>query len=190
MANEFKHTDPGTTLTESAFIDTTLHQFNSQVTGDIPIATSATQISRLAKGGNKTFLGVSGSGTGPAYLVLCPFFIYDDTLVTVTGTADVQEKYFRFFIDATYCPLKTFNVMISLWSNNASYTASAKFSLDAGGVGSALTLTSVATSEGEQSGVIDVSGLAAGIHTCYLYMNGGNVSGTASHQLFNVIGVP
>jgi hypothetical protein len=190
MANELQHVDPGSTLSEATYSSTTAHQLNSQATGDMIIATSASQLSRLPKGANKTFLGVSGGGGSPQYLVLCPFFIYDDTLVTVTGVSDTQEKYFRFFIDSTYCPLKTFNVMISLWSNNGSYTASAKFSLDGGGVGSALTLTSTATSEGEQSGTIDVSGLSAGIHTCYLYMNGGNASGTASSQLFHVIGVP
>ena len=51
MANELTHKDPGAELTQAEFIasDGTGHVFNSQATGDILYASSATVLSRLAK---------------------------------------------------------------------------------------------------------------------------------------------
>ena len=51
MANELTHKDPGTELTQAEFIasDGTGHVFESQATGDIAYASSATVLSRLAK---------------------------------------------------------------------------------------------------------------------------------------------
>ena len=51
MANELTHKDPGAELTQAEFIasDGTGHVFESQATGDIAYASSATVLSRLAK---------------------------------------------------------------------------------------------------------------------------------------------
>ena len=51
MANEFKHKDPGTELTQAEFIasDGTGHIFDSQAAGDILYASSTTVLARLAK---------------------------------------------------------------------------------------------------------------------------------------------
>jgi len=51
MANEFKHKDPGTALTQAEFIasDGTGHVFDSQAAGDILYASSTTVLARLAK---------------------------------------------------------------------------------------------------------------------------------------------
>ena len=51
MANELTHKDPGAELTQAEFIasDGTGHVFDSQATGDILYASSATVLSRLAK---------------------------------------------------------------------------------------------------------------------------------------------
>ena len=49
MANEFKHKDPGTELTQAEFIATDGHAFDSQATGDILYASSSTVLSRLEK---------------------------------------------------------------------------------------------------------------------------------------------
>jgi hypothetical protein len=51
MANEFKHKDPGTALTQAEFIasDGTGHIFDSQASGDILYASSSTVLARLAK---------------------------------------------------------------------------------------------------------------------------------------------
>lgn len=50
MANEFKHVTVGTELTQAEYESITGHAFDSQATGDIPYASSASQISRLAIG--------------------------------------------------------------------------------------------------------------------------------------------
>jgi len=51
MANEFKHKDPGTELTQAEYIasDGTGHIFDSQAAGDILYASSTTVLARLAK---------------------------------------------------------------------------------------------------------------------------------------------
>ena len=49
MANELTHKDPGGELTQAEFIATDGHAFDSQATGDILYASSATGLSRLAK---------------------------------------------------------------------------------------------------------------------------------------------
>jgi len=51
MANEFKHKDPGSQLTQAEFIasDGTGHIFDSQAAGDVLYASSTTVLARLAK---------------------------------------------------------------------------------------------------------------------------------------------
>jgi hypothetical protein len=58
MANEFKHKDPGSELTQAEFItsDGTGHIFASQAAGDILYASSTTVLTRLAKGADGTVL--------------------------------------------------------------------------------------------------------------------------------------
>ena len=59
MANELAHITVGTELTQAEFEGTTLHQFNSQATGDIGYASSTTQISRLGIGGTGDTLTIA-----------------------------------------------------------------------------------------------------------------------------------
>ena len=61
MANEFKHKDPGSTLTSDEFIasDGTGHIVESQATGDILYASSATVLKALAKGSNGDVLSLA-----------------------------------------------------------------------------------------------------------------------------------
>ena len=58
MANELKHKDPGSELTQAEYIasDGTGHVFDSQATGDILYASSSTVLSRLAKGSDGNVL--------------------------------------------------------------------------------------------------------------------------------------
>jgi len=62
MANEFAHQDTAgvTTLAKTDWLDTDIHQFDSQAEGDIMIATSATQLSRLGIGSTNEILTVIG----------------------------------------------------------------------------------------------------------------------------------
>ena len=70
MANEFKHKDPGSELTQAEFIssDGTGHVFDSQASGDILYASSSTVLSRLAKGTDGDILNLA-SGL-PAWTAL------------------------------------------------------------------------------------------------------------------------
>ena len=63
MANEFKHKDPGTELTQAEFIAACGdgHIFACQATGDIVYASSATVLSKLARGAANTVLSMGGS---------------------------------------------------------------------------------------------------------------------------------
>ena len=70
MANEFKHKDPGTALTQAEFIasDGTGHIFDSQAQGDILYATSTTELARLGKDANATrALTNTGTNNNPAW---------------------------------------------------------------------------------------------------------------------------
>ena len=87
MADELTHKDPGGELTQAEFIasDGTGHVFESQATGDILYASSATVLSRLAKDANSTrVLTNTGTGNIPAWAQV--------TLTTgVTGTLPVAN---------------------------------------------------------------------------------------------------
>ena len=63
MANEFKHKDPGSELTQAEFISACGdgHIFACQATGDILYASSSTVLSKLAKGAANTVLSMGGS---------------------------------------------------------------------------------------------------------------------------------
>ena len=63
MANEFKHKDPGGELTQAEFIAACGdgHIFACQATGDIVYASSATVLSKLARGAANTVLSMGGS---------------------------------------------------------------------------------------------------------------------------------
>ena len=63
MANEFKHKDPCTTLTQAEYIGASGdgHIFACQATGDILYASSATVLKNLGKGAAGTILNMGGS---------------------------------------------------------------------------------------------------------------------------------
>jgi hypothetical protein len=63
MANEFKHKDPCATLTQAEYIGACGdgHIFACQATGDILYASSATVLSKLAKGNQHEILSMGGS---------------------------------------------------------------------------------------------------------------------------------
>jgi hypothetical protein len=63
MANEFKHKDPGSALTQAEYISASGcgHIFACQATGDILYASSATVLKNLGKGAANTVLSMGGS---------------------------------------------------------------------------------------------------------------------------------
>ena len=62
MANELKHTAVGTELTQAEYEGTASHVFNSQATGDVVYASSASQLTRLGIGSSGQVLKVSSGG--------------------------------------------------------------------------------------------------------------------------------
>ena len=85
MADELKHKDPGSELTQAEFIATDGHVFDSQAQGDILYASSTTVLSRLEKDANSTrVLTNTGTNNNPAWAQV--------TLTTgVTGTLPVAN---------------------------------------------------------------------------------------------------
>ena len=85
MANELKHKDPGSELTQAEFIATDGHVFDSQAQGDVLYASSTTVLSRLGKDANSTrVLTNTGTNNNPAWAQV--------TLTTgVTGTLPVAN---------------------------------------------------------------------------------------------------
>lgn len=67
MANEFKHKSAGASLTQAEDDNVDRHQFDSQAQGDIMIATSATQLSRLAPGTAGHHLVTGGAAANPSW---------------------------------------------------------------------------------------------------------------------------
>ena len=60
MADEFKHIDVGTSLTETEWTGVNTHQLDQQAIGDLIYALSATQLSRLGIGATGKILKVAG----------------------------------------------------------------------------------------------------------------------------------
>ena len=85
MADELKHKDPGSELTQAEFTATDGHAFDSQAQGDILYASSTTVLSRLGKDANSTrVLTNTGTSNNPAWAQV--------TLTTgVTGTLPVAN---------------------------------------------------------------------------------------------------
>ena len=83
MANEFKHKDPCTTLTQCEYIgaDGTGHIFACQATGDILYASSATVLKNLGRGNQNEILSMGGSNI-PAWTATPTL-----TSITVSGAA-------------------------------------------------------------------------------------------------------
>lgn len=70
MAGEFKHVSVGADLSQAEWESTSGHVLNSQATGDIIYASSATQLTRLGIGSSGQSLIVSGGI--PAWALLPP----------------------------------------------------------------------------------------------------------------------
>ena len=68
MANELRHADVGTALSKAEWEGVSAHIFNSQAAGDIPYASSTSQLSRLGIGSAKQILSVNSAGTAPEWV--------------------------------------------------------------------------------------------------------------------------
>jgi len=86
MAKEFQHKDPGSTLTSAEFITTdgTGHIVESQATGDILYASSATVLKALAKGSNGDVLSLAAGI--PDWTTSAASATVASTVVVIDGT--------------------------------------------------------------------------------------------------------
>lgn len=91
MANELKHVDPGAIMTQAEYTAVTGHAFDSQATGDVPYASSASQISRLAIGSANQIL--SPSGGIPAWLSFVSAFTGANLAVTARDSTNNAISY-------------------------------------------------------------------------------------------------
>jgi len=104
MADEFKHKSVGASLTENEWVAIDGHELDSQATGDLIYAISATQLSRLGIGSTNHVLKVVGgvpewasedydannlTGTVLASSVVTSSLTALGTVTTGTWTADV-----------------------------------------------------------------------------------------------------
>jgi hypothetical protein len=98
LANEFKHKDPGTVLTQAEFIasDGTGHIFDSQAQGDIVYASSTTVLSRLGKSGTSTHaLTNTGTNNNPLWAQIALATGVSGTLPVAnggTGATSLTDK--------------------------------------------------------------------------------------------------
>ena len=98
MANEFKHKDPGSELTQAEFIasDGTGHIFDSQAQGDVLYATSTTELARLGKDANATrALTNTGTNNNPAWAQIALATGVSGTLPVAnggTGATSLTDK--------------------------------------------------------------------------------------------------
>jgi hypothetical protein len=89
MANEFKHKSVGAELTQAEFEATDGHVLDSQATGDIVVATSATQLARLPVGTNGQQLVVaSGAPAWASITKSAPTRVWG-TVYQNTGTRPI-----------------------------------------------------------------------------------------------------
>ena len=181
MANELTHKDPGAELTQAEFIasDGTGHVFESQATGDILYASSATVLSRLAKDANSTrVLTNTGTGNIPAWAQVTLTSGVTGTLPVAnggTGITSLASGVATFLGTSSSAKLRaaltdetgtgaavfaTSPTMVTpalgtpsaLVATNASGTAS---SLTAGNVTTNANLTGVVTSSGNATAIAD-----------------------------------
>ena len=68
MANELRHADVGIAISKAEWEAVDTHKFNNQAAGDIPYASSTSQLSRLGIGSAKQILSVNSAGTAPEWV--------------------------------------------------------------------------------------------------------------------------
>jgi len=94
LANEFKHKDPGTVLTQAEFIasDGTGHIFDSQAQGDIVYASSTTVLSRLGKSTTSTHaLTNTGTNNNPTWAKIALATGVSGTLPVANGGTGITS---------------------------------------------------------------------------------------------------
>jgi hypothetical protein len=191
MANEFKHTNVGSEITQDEYHDVLAHQLDSQATGDIVYASSSTQLSRLARAADNTILTLSSN---------IPAWTATPTLTSLTiGTGVITDDVI------TFTPTTSDTVVMTAATNgafsivttdaaaaaaNIQITADGTVDIDSAGVltldsGAAINIEPAAGSAILLDGTISidagvVTGATSITSTAFVGDVTGNVSGTAA----------
>lgn len=116
---------------------------------------------------------------------LAQILAYDDTQVSADIT-ETEKKYARINIGGAGIGFTKLRIIISIWTNNASYPAYARIYLD-NETTYRQQFESTSTTEEIKSGIIEISGLTPGIHIIRLKLL--SLGGTAYNELFEIWGV-
>ena len=150
MANEFKHKSVGTELTQTEFEAVGGHVFDSQATGDIPYASSSTQLTRLPKGSANQILHMGGSNI-PEWSSTLTATTIDATTDFTIGTTVITDDVI------TFTPTASDTVTMTAAANGA-------FSLvtvDAAAAAANIQITADGTVDIDSAGVLTLDSGAA-----------------------------
>ena len=95
MANELRHADVGTALSQSEWEAVGAHIFNSQAAGDIVYASTTSQLSRLGIGSANQILAVNSGATAPEWVS----GVNLATNFTVSANNSANETVYPVFVD-------------------------------------------------------------------------------------------
>jgi hypothetical protein len=115
----------------------------------------------------------------------------DETEVSVTGTTEMVfspvDKTFDFVKDSTHLNLSSLKVILQM-KVTAPYTGTIKIYLDSE-ASPRLTFTTTSSSYELKSGTIDISTIAAGLHTLTVKGYTNNAAATVYLRFYQVLGV-
>ena len=166
MANEFKHKDPGSELTQAEFIasDGTGHIFDSQASGDILYASSTTVLARLAKATDGNVLELASglpAWTGSPNLTALTVddVAVDGKVITMTGSSGDTAV----FTVGTNGTLSLVTVDTAAAAANIQITADGTVDIDSAGVltldsGAAINIEPAAGSAVLLDGTVSIDG--------------------------------
>ena len=116
---------------------------------------------------------------------LAQILAYDDTPKSA-GMTETEVKYARICTKGGGMGFSALRIVVSLWTDNASYTAYARIYID-DETDPRAEFTSTSTSEEVKEKVIGITDLSPGMHKVRLKLY--SAGGTAYNELFEIWGV-
>jgi len=116
---------------------------------------------------------------------LAQILAYDDTPKSA-GTSETEVKYARICTKGGGMGFSALRIVVSLWTNDASYPAYARIYID-DETDPRAEFTSTSTSEEVKEKVIGITDLSPGMHKVRLKLY--SAGGTAYNELFEIWGV-
>ena len=202
MANEFKHKTVGSELTQTEFEAVGGHVFDSQATGDIPYASSATQLTRLPRGSANQLLHMGGSNI-PEWSSAITATTIDATTDFTVGSTVITDDVITFtptasdtvtMTAATNGAFSLVTVDAAAAAANIQITADGTVDIDSAGVltldsGAAINIEPASGSAILLDGTISIdAGVVTGATSITSTVFVGNLTGNASGTAATVTG--